>query len=390
MCAFLARPNLDNTQFKQLKSSELTLSGQTQIATTSGLTLATGSTGGVIITASGAGVDNQVLTYDLVENLIKLKDPTASGGTGIYTCTSPSTCTVGGLPSGSVIYGSGITSILECILAPLIAPVIIIPNISAFSLHDDCGSNILYEMGTQLSLSGCTCFCQGTVDPFYSSYGGSSTASGLPYEYDYTSVFFPAGITCSTSDLTPLVPLGTVTIGAASTPFYSCVSYLSGGTGDGIIYDSAGSVVTCSSSYYTTYQTGTTSASQRVLTGTYPIYYGSVTGATRPTVTQDLITGGTKVVEISTGTVTVDFLSDSTEYTWVAIPSGATNSKYCWHVSASSNGIMNSTPIDPTNKYPDECIISVTSAEGCWSSINYKVYMSKAVGEIILPMDFCN
>ena len=120
----------------------------------------------------------------------------------------------------------------------------------------------------------------------------------------------------------------------------------------------------------------------------YPIYYGKLTSGSRPAVTNSLVTTGCigKPACNSTSTVTVSFNSASDEYTWLAIPATST-SKTCWYVNALDNGLINDSPSD---KYPDECTLDITSAEGCWSSISYKVYMSGAVGEITEAMQFRN
>lgn len=120
--------------------------------------------------------------------------------------------------------------------------------------------------------------------------------------------------------------------------------------------------------------------------GIYPIYYGVTTGATRPAVTNDLVTGGTKIVSDSTGTVSVDFNSSAGEYSWLAIPSTST-SKTCWYNNDIDNGNINNLPSD---KYPDECTISVTSGQGCWVAIDYKIYMSGSYGELDDPIQFRN
>ena len=51
---FFARPNLDDIQFKQLTGSTLTLSGQTRIIETNGLTLSDGAGSNIVITAKNA------------------------------------------------------------------------------------------------------------------------------------------------------------------------------------------------------------------------------------------------------------------------------------------------------------------------------------------------
>jgi len=102
----------------------------------------------------------------------------------------------------------------------------------------------------------------------------------------------------------------------------------------------------------------------------YPVYYGCVTSGPRPTPTNSMITTGciAKPVVLSTSTVCVTFGSVG-QWTWLAIPS-TSPSRDCWYVDALNSGVM------PGDKYPDEVCVDVTSAEGCWSTVEYKVYMS--------------
>ena len=370
---FFARPNLDNVQFEQLKDSTLTLSGQPQIATTTGLTLTTGSTGsGVILTASGASINNQVLTYDSVENVIKLKDPTASGGTGIYTCDSPSTIEVGGMSACTDIYGCQVNDILQCILVPTVDPVV-----SAFFNSLSIPPPTTYEVGCQPTIIATSGFDRGCVlSPVPPYCSGSDKLTGLPSSHVICAFGDINGVTATTTNLVTGVTFNP-TISYPSNYIYSCVNYSSGATP---VYRSDGSV------YSATAAAGATSNKTCLISGIYPYYWGKETCATRPAVTQDLVTGGTKVVTTSTGTVTVNFNTVSSEYSWLAIPE-VSASKNCWYVTALSNGPMLTSASD---KYPDECILPITSSDGCWSSINYKVYMSKAVGAITLPMEFRN
>lgn len=76
---FFARPDLSDIQFVQSSGSTLSLSGQTRIGSTSGLTLSDGNNGDVVITASGAtsGTTGHVLTFD--GGAIKLLPSSISG-----------------------------------------------------------------------------------------------------------------------------------------------------------------------------------------------------------------------------------------------------------------------------------------------------------------------
>ncbi len=115
---FFARPDFSNEQFKQLPGSEISLSGQTQIATWTGLTLSDGSGGNVIITASGSssGTTGYILGQD-VDGIIKLL-PSPASGTSKYYGASPTTCSVGGIPAGTSISGCTFQSIIQSLLVP--------------------------------------------------------------------------------------------------------------------------------------------------------------------------------------------------------------------------------------------------------------------------------
>jgi hypothetical protein len=115
---FFSRPVLDNLQFKQLLDSTLTLSGQTQIATISGFSISDGSIYiPIIVTGATAG---DVLTYNGTTCQIILQP--GGGSSGVYSGASPTTCTVGGLLSGSSIAGCTISCIIESIVVPDIPP----------------------------------------------------------------------------------------------------------------------------------------------------------------------------------------------------------------------------------------------------------------------------
>jgi len=80
---FFARPDLTDIQFKQIKGGELTLSGTTRIATTTGLTLI-GDGGYIPIVATGE-TNGYVMTYNSTKGVIELAESTLSGGTLPFT-----------------------------------------------------------------------------------------------------------------------------------------------------------------------------------------------------------------------------------------------------------------------------------------------------------------
>jgi hypothetical protein len=148
---FFARPDLSDISFKQLPDSLLTLSGQTRIATTSGLTLTNGIGGFVPIIATG-NTAGSVLTYR--GGRISLEG-SATSGESRYYCASPTTCTVGGLLSGSNITGCTITSILECILVP---PIPLSTSLSVINYYSGGSTSASIRQFGDVSF-GCLGWC---------------------------------------------------------------------------------------------------------------------------------------------------------------------------------------------------------------------------------------
>ena len=367
--AFFARPNLDNVQFKQLDGSELTLSGQTQIATISGLTLATGDTNGtgVIITASGASaaMNNYVLTYDDVDKKIKLKESGISGGTGYYNGASPTTCSVGGLTASTEIFNCSIVDIIQCMVAPNVPPVITSQSVSSFTLW--CTSSpltpisTLYEIGTCLCVRGCTCFNRGCINPYYqgsppySACYRSIGASG----YSYGIYGNPAVFACDTnpSNFCDFLPHSAGTTNTLSVFVNYCC-------GPQPYYSD------CTTPFGTALVASATTTCNRTISGVYPWYWGK---STTVPITNTCVSNGTKVVAQSTGTLAVCFNSTPSDYLWLAIPTGTT--KTCWYVNGTNNGPLS---INPADTWASACIVTgVTSTLGCWSNRNYNVYVTR-------------
>lgn len=361
--AFFARPNLDNTQFKQLVGSELTLSGQTQIATISGLTLTDGTGTDIIVTASGASNNFDVLTY--CDGIISLKEPTASGGTSIYNCASPTTCTVGGLPSGTAIYGSGITTILECILVPTLNPTLTNPSISSFTINPTTST---YEVASTPNVTGITCFNPGAINPQYTSACSCRSDGTQCYEYLVKGVL----TACTINAPSNTYPFGSVTISAGNNTISATV-YYSGGTQP---YDSSGAA------YCAPLVASATTSSEVIICGLYPWYWGTeasggaASGINRPSSTciKSLITGGTtcKCVGSSNDTLYVEFNSTNDDYLWFAIPNASTP-KTCWYETALNSGAIGGS----TNLFPDATLESdVCSSSPVWSGQTYQIYVS--------------
>lgn len=378
--AFFARPNLDNTQFKQLQGSELTLSGQTQIATISGLTLTDGSGGYVPIQATG-GTNSDVLTYR--DGIIHLESFSGGSGAGTYPYNESATTTVGGLVTGQNLYNELVVDILHDILVPTLSP-----TITQFSnTLSTIPTTTYYEVGYSLSITGTSTFNRGCVNPQYC--GGSPYVAGLPKVHEFQP-FFNGNVSACTTLLTT----GSTfiqTINSGSNSLCSRVWYSSGDTP---IYDSSGSIL------YSAATSGVTSWQQKKLCGIYPWYWGRVTcaapaGVGRPTAAsiKNIITGGTaccKCVGVSNGTICVNFGSSSSDYIWFAIPSASTV-KTKWYIDALNNGTIGGAVSAGGNLFPSqESITGVTSSSPVWSGQTYQTYVSNYQSAAMSIMELRN
>ena len=92
---FFTRPYLNDDQFQQIATDVLTLYGETDFQ---GILK---SKGVEIDASTGGTLAGYVLTFDGTK--IVLKPSAASGATGLYDLASPSTITVGGIPSNTIL-----------------------------------------------------------------------------------------------------------------------------------------------------------------------------------------------------------------------------------------------------------------------------------------------
>jgi hypothetical protein len=356
----------DSPSGQKLQFRSLVGSGNTTV-TQSGNTVviySTGGTGGGTWGSITGTLSDQTDLWDVLTGL--------SANT-IYNLQSPVAICVGGVNVGYVLTGKSLSCIIQDILVPeLFQTSVGTPSTSVG------GAGGTYEVGCSLSLTITPTYTAGAITPLYCS-TSPFTRGGVANAYNYKGCCLPdtGFITNTSCSVNPyIVSAGTQTWCVRTR--YNVGSCIKGSKGT--VNPTYPTV--CPASGCTTF--GSTS-----LSGIYPYYYGKLTGGTRPSVTNALVTTCCmcKCVASSTGTVTITFGSSASEYTWLAIPQTST-SKLCWYVTALDNGFMNRGC--PTDKYPDECIIAITSGEGCWSSINYKVYMSGAVGAIAAPIEFRN
>ena len=259
-----------------------------------------------------------------------------------YNLNSPATCTVGGVTPGYVLTGKT----LACIIQDAFAPYIV-PTFSAFNVALD---DEPFEVGCVLS--GNKTFSWSTTTGANVASGsvgirktaGSDAGAVVGTGFDYDDSPQSLGI-CTITDSTPTTHTWQITGCSTQDDSFSRNNS------------------ECS---------------------IYPYYWGVETCGTRPAVTNDLVTGGTKVIAAVGSSVTVDF-NNVGQWTWFAMPATCA-SRTKWISGAAPNcGDIN---VLPTDKYPDECSISISSGQGCWSSVNYKVYMSGSASTDALPICF--
>lgn len=361
---FNSRPNLDDDQFRQISGTTLTLNGEVIIGNKSGLKL-TGDSGVIPIIVTG-GTDNYVMTY--LSGKIVLAEPTASGGSGNYSYTDLTTCTVGGLQSGSNVYNCSVVDILHTIISPTLSPTLV-PNSNTLSIIP---TSTIYEVGCQVAFTACGTYNQGSVSPVYCS--GPSVRTGLPTRYSYTDI---GGGVCNvtTTSLNNCVTLPLRSIVLGNNVVYGNVSYSAGQYPKNS--DGSCMVGMCCAS-------GITSPSKQVtVAGVLPYFWGS--SATPPTINQALINTSCKCVGYSNSDVLVSNYNVTGKYIWFAIPATST-SKTKWQ---GSNSPSNCGTI-PGDLFSTQTTCTISSPSSCWSSETYKFYVSNYPTSINYGMTFKN
>lgn len=311
------------------------------------------------------------ITVTQVGDSIRVSGATGSGGSGgLYNLASPAVVSVGGILSGTTLTGKTAFELFEELLVPTQYPTLTTPT----SVLTVTPSTTVYEVGCVI---GTLCFTNtfnaGCINPQYTA-TCDKRSNGVNL-YCYTGAQIAGSVSCTAGSLTQCATSYAILYGTQS--WGGCSHYDAGVQPK----DSKGN------NYCSPLTPDATLASTVSLTGIYPYYYGKVTAGSRPAVTNSLVTGGTKCVADSTGTINIDYDSVSSEYTWVAIPATST-SKTCWYVNGFDNGYV--ARGCASDKYPDECTISVCSKQGCWTGISYKVYMSGTVGTNTDPIQFRN
>lgn len=315
--AFSTKLKIIDAKMEQPSGGTLTLSGNTTVA----------DSGDLRYESHPTFVDDvQIIDKKYVDDNI------VSGGT--YSLSSPSTTTVGGLTAGSTLTGKTSNELLEEILVPYL-----VPTFSSFQIN---GQSTTVEVGT--SISG--------IQPFIWATTNSGNVA--------TNSIVIRDVTAASNIATGLANDGGETVDVGTINFTS--------NGQTQSWRGQG----------TDTQAGGFNSSNFTVTSIHPYFYGKVTaagpaGSGRPTATNALVTGGTKVVGSSTGTITVVFNSTSDQYIWFAIPSTST-SKTKWYETELNQGAIGGSVSPGGNLFPDFDTVAITTA--LWGPVNFKVYIA--------------
>ena len=268
----------------------------------------------------------------------------------VYTLTSPSTVTVGGLPAGTNLVGRTWQSIIEEILVEYI-----LPSFGSFAISD---IPAVVEVGTPIT--GTHNFTWSTTTSF------NVLANSIAIRDVTANTLIGSGLA---NDGNESLSIGTIVNTAPMSRSWRAEG---------------------KNSLNATFVSG-----QDSVTSLYPYFYGKVLsgglapGLGRPVANQALINSGTKVVANSNGTISVNFGSGSDHYIWFAIPS-ISASKLAWFVSTLNNGAIGGSVNPGGNLFPVFDTVSIDSPGSLWSGVNYKIYVSNYQTAITALMELRN
>jgi hypothetical protein len=266
---------------------------------------------------------DKIPTREAVKLLIGTAS-TSGNAEVVYYGSSPSNVTVGGVPSGTNLYGRTVTSILEDIFVTYLSP-----SFSSFSIS---GQSNTIEVGSVLS--GSRTFTWVTSN-------SSNVQTNSVQIKDVTSnTVIASGLA---NDGSESVNIGTISNAAPMSRAWR-----------------AEAVNTNSTNF---------NSSNFTVTSIYPYFYGKSSSAI--TANQTLVSSGTKVIASSTGTITITYNSASNEKVWFAIPSTST-SKTVWYVNALNNGSIGGAE----NFIRSFELVEIDSPSALWSDVNYKIYIA--------------
>jgi hypothetical protein len=337
--AFNTKINLDNGHVIQPDDSQLTLSGNTIIASVGDLRYQTHPN----FTGTTQIVDKQYVDLQVISGV--------TGGT-LYNLGSPAAVEVGGIDVGYVLSGKSTNCILQDMLYPELCGVLTAPSMTSLVLAP---STSPLEIGTVISsLSVTANFSRGSINPQYCS--ASPYRSGAANCYCFTGSI--NGLVACTAD-SAVTGITNYTVLAGANTWGSRVCYDAG------VQPKSNKNINFSSPL----GSGLVTLCENTITGILPYFYG--VSDTVPTPGSALIATGTKVVATSTGQININFGTNTGKYLWFATPNASTT-KLGWYEGPTNKGNIGSG----SDLFNAPATPSVDSPSGCWTAETYKVYSS--------------
>lgn len=296
-----------------------------------------------------------------IGNEIVISSSGATGG-GEYVGESPSAVNLCGISIGYVLTGKTVSCIIQDMLVPELFGTITAPSIG---INLTCTG--IKEIGCNISQTVTGNFNQGCINPQYCSV--SDKRSGLPNAYQFTGTGMPVPWQTCTS-------LSAVQVNAS----YNVVSGVQS-WGVTTRYDEGSPALgSKGTEYCAALVSGCTAAASGSITGILPWYWGTHSSST---ITSDIVTGGTKVVE-NVGASTPIIFNGTTEYLWFAAPAGTTT-KTKWWVCAANAGDIGGVG----NLWAASCPLTVSSGQGCWSSCSFDIYVTCGITSTAAGIPMC-
>jgi len=268
---------------------------------------------------------------------------------------------VGGAGAGtaaSVWKTKSIVEVLDDILFPTLLASIASNKSVSLAVDGTAGT---LEIGSSYTRNLTATFGAGSITNGDGTAGPALVGAATQYTFTGTGI-------SSTAQAGNTLSLGSVTVVAGANNWAVSVAH---DAGTGAYYDNKGNAL---SNLDGSRVAGTVNdaSSSPTITGLYPYFWGVSASTLTPADVATAIQYGskTKVVASSTGTITITF-NASSEYLWFAIPNTST-SKTVWYVNALNNGSIGGA----SNLFGTEGVENVTSSDGFWSNVGYKIYIT--------------
>lgn len=315
-----------------------------------------GSEDEIILSTKEQTITNKTIDADL-NNIINLPN---------VTLTTPvtSSLTVGAITAGDVVpEGTNLQELTELLLNKTFYPTYVDPT---FSLTNNGGTK---EVGTTFTITATFNFDKGKILGTLSS--GIWDEDAIQNNRAGTVNFYTInGINNGTTNIRSFsvtTLLGTNTITGS-------VTYLIGPQ----------PIDSKNNPYGTPYPAGTSPTQSTTFTGIYPYFYYKSNTEITPTTMKNAIESGlaTKVVGISTGTITIPFNANG-EYIAVAYPASSTT-KTKWYVNALDNGSI------PGGVLGSVTTLTCNSPSSFWNNVSYKIHTSPGLITQANPIEIRN